>query len=203
MSTPQTAAPALPEDLLEPEITSEVETLRHSTAHVMAHAIQTLWPDAKFGIGPTIENGFYYDVDLGPVKLVPEDLKKIEKAMSRIIEKSAPFKRIEMSCDEAIEFFKKLNQPYKIEIIETLKAGGAKTVSAYQEGDFTDLCRGPHIERPGKIKAYKLLSIAGAYWRGSEKNPQLQRIYGTAFLNREELDEHLKMLEEAKKTRSP
>lgn len=186
-------------DFEEPEIHSEVETIRHSCAHVMAHAIQKIWPDAKFGIGPTVENGFYYDVLMDHV-LVPEDLKKIEKEMKSLIKKNSPFERKEHSIDEALTYFKELNQPFKIEIIETLRDEmGATSVSTYSEGDFTDLCRGPHIEKTGKIKAFKLMSVAGAYWRGNEKNPQLQRIYGTAFESKEELKEYIQLLEEAKK----
>lgn len=186
-------------DLVEPEIHSEVETLRHSAAHVMAHAIQRLWPDAKFGIGPTIENGFYYDVDLAH-KLTPEDLPKIEAEMKKIVDENDSFVREEHSVDEAIGMFRKLDQPFKIEIIEALRENtGATKVSTYQEGDFIDLCRGPHIEKTGKLRAFKLLSIAGAYWRGNEKNPQLQRVYGTAFLDKAELKEYLHFLEEAKK----
>src|SRR4051794_21653354 len=187
-------------DFEEPEIHSEVDTIRHSTAHVMAHAISRLWPQAKFGIGPTIENGFYYDVDFGPdVKLTPQDLPKIEKEMSRVIKANQEFKREEHSIQEAISMFKNLGQDFKIEIINTLAANGSTSVSTYKEGDFIDLCRGPHVTRTIKIKAFKLLSIAGAYWRGKETNPQLTRIYGTAFLTKEELDEYVHMLEEAKK----
>ncbi len=186
-------------EIQEPEIHSEIETLRHSCAHVMAHAIQRLWPQAKFGIGPTIENGFYYDVDLD-VKLVPEDLPKIAKMMTTLIVDNQAFERTEHSIEEAIEIFRNLNQPFKIEIIETLRDTlKATTVSTYKEGDFLDLCRGPHIPKTGQIKAFKLLSLAGAYWRGDEKNKQLQRIYGTAFLNKAELEEHLNLIEEAKK----
>jgi threonyl-tRNA synthetase len=186
-------------DLVEPEIHSELETMRHSAAHVMAHAIQVLWPQAKFGIGPTIENGFYYDVDLD-VKLTPEDLPRIEAEMKKIIDTRKPFVRAEHSVDEAIQFFKKINQPFKVEIIENLRdLTGAKTVSSYSENDFTDLCRGPHVKYTNEIKAFKLLSIAGAYWRGNEKNPQLQRVYGTAFASKAELEEYLHLLEEAKK----
>ncbi|MGK5087194.1 threonine--tRNA ligase [Bdellovibrionota bacterium FG-2] len=186
-------------EIQEPEIHSEVETLRHSCAHVMAHAIQRLWPQAKFGIGPTIENGFYYDIDLD-VKLVPEDLPKIAKMMTTLITDNQAFVRSEHSIEEAIEIFRNLNQPFKIEIIETLRDTlKATTVSTYKEGDFLDLCRGPHIPKTGQIKAFKLMSLAGAYWRGDEKNKQLQRIYGTAFLNKAELDEHLHLIEEAKK----
>jgi threonyl-tRNA synthetase len=187
-------------DFDEPVIHSEVETMRHSAAHIMAHAIQKLWPKAKFGIGPTVENGFYYDVDLGDVKLSPEDLVKIEAEMKKIIKVGASFERQEHSIDEAITMFKKLDQPFKVEIIENLRdLAGAKTVSTYKEGDFLDLCRGPHVQKTSEIKAVKLMSVAGAYWRGSEKNPQLQRIYGVGFPTQAELDEYLHLLEEAKK----
>jgi threonyl-tRNA synthetase len=186
-------------DLIEPEIHSELETMRHSCAHVMAHAIQNLWPKAKFGIGPTIENGFYYDVDL-EVKLSPEDLPKIEAEMRKLIQANETFVREDHKIEDAIGMFRKLNQPFKVEIIENLRDQvKAKTVSSYREGAFVDLCRGPHVKKTGEIKAFKLLSVAGAYWRGSEKNPQLQRIYGAAFLQQKELDEHLALLEEAKK----
>ena len=197
MSTPQ--SPADLRDLQEPEIHSELETMRHSCAHIMAHAIQKLWPQARFGIGPTVEDGFYYDVELD-VKLTPEDLPRIEKEMAAIIQANQPFVRREHPVSEALEQFKKLGQPFKVEIIETLRASvGATTVSTYGEGDFVDLCRGPHVKSAGAVKAFKLLSIAGAYWRGNEKNPQLQRIYGTAFGSQKELDEHLALIEEAKK----
>jgi threonyl-tRNA synthetase len=186
-------------EIVEPDQLSELETLRHSTAHIMAHAISRLWPEAKFGIGPTVEDGFYYDVDL-PHKLTTEDLPKIEKAMKYIIKENQHFKRTEHSIDEAIEKFTAMKQPFKVEIIQTLRDQfGAKSVSTYQEGEFTDLCRGPHIEKPSQVKAFKLMSIAGAYWRGSEKNPMLQRIYGTAFLSQEALDEYLHLIEEAKR----
>lgn len=187
-------------DFEEPEIHSPVETMRHSAAHVMAHAIQRLWPHAKFGIGPTVENGFYYDVDLGDVKLTPEDLPKIEAEMKKIIKERKGFVRNEHSVEEAIEMFKRLNQPFKVEIIENLRdQAGAKTVSTYTEGDFTDLCRGPHVKYVNEIKAVKLMSVAGAYWRGNEKNPMLTRIYGVAFESQAVLDEYLHLLEEAKK----
>jgi threonyl-tRNA synthetase len=186
-------------DFEEPEIHTELETMRHSAAHVMAHAIQKLWPSAKFGIGPTVENGFYYDVDL-PVKLVPEDLPKIEAEIKKLIKAGESFVREEHTIDEAIGMFKKLNQPFKVEIIQDLRDKlGATTVSTYKEGDFIDLCRGPHVKRTSEIKAVKLMSIAGAYWRGKETNPQLQRVYGAAFTSQAELDEYLHLLEEAKK----
>ena len=187
-------------DFEEPEIHSNIETVRHSAAHVMAHAVARLWPQAKFGIGPTVENGFYYDVDLGDVKLTPEDLPKIEAEMKKVFKERKAFVRNEHSIEEAIAIFKKLNQPFKVEIIENLRdQAGATTVSTYTEGDFTDLCRGPHVKYVNEIKAVKLMSLAGAYWRGNEKNPQLTRIYGVAFLTQEELQEHLTMLEESKK----
>jgi threonyl-tRNA synthetase len=187
-------------DFEEPEIHSEVETMRHSAAHVMAHAIQNIWPKAKFGIGPTVENGFYYDVDLGDVKLTPEDLTKIETEMRKVIKSGAAFERTEHSIDDAIALFKRLEQPFKVEIIENLRdLAQAKTVSTYKEGKFIDLCRGPHVSHAAGIKAFKLTSVAGAYWRGSEKNPQLQRIYGVAFQKQEELLEYVHFLEEAKK----
>jgi threonyl-tRNA synthetase len=186
-------------EITEPDQLNELETVRHSCAHVMAHAVSRLWPEAKFGIGPTVEDGFYYDIDL-PVKLQDEDLKKIEKEMSRIVKDGKKFIRKEHTPAEAIEMFKGMNQPFKVEIIETLRDKfKAESVSTYSEGEFTDLCRGPHIEGAGKIKAFKVMSLAGAYWRGDEKNPMLQRIYGTAFLTREALDEYLHFLEEAKR----
>ena len=187
------------QEITEPDQLSDLETVRHSCAHIMAHAISRLWPEAKFGIGPTVEEGFYYDVDL-PVKLTPEDLPKIEKEMKRVIKENQAFIRREHTIAEAIAMFKEMNQPFKIEIIETLSSQfGATSVSTYQEGEFTDLCRGPHVKKPSDIKAFKLMSLAGAYWRGSEKNPMLQRIYGTAFLSQEALDEHVHWIEEAKR----
>jgi len=186
-------------EITEPEHLNELETVRHSCAHLMAHAISRLWPEAKFGIGPTVEDGFYYDIDL-PVKLTTEDLPKIEKVMKRIIQENQPFVRREHSVEEALEMFTKMNQPFKLEIIRTLRDQfDAKTVSTYQQGEFVDLCRGPHIEKPTQVKAFKLMSLAGAYWRGSEKNPMLQRIYGTAFPTQEALDEHVHLIEEAKR----
>ena len=186
-------------EFIEPDSLSPVETMRHSCAHVMAHAVQRLWPNARFGIGPTIENGFYYDIEID-VKLTPEDLPKIEAEMRKLIAAKGAFVRSEAPIEEAISRCRSTNQKFKVEIIETLRdTAGAKSVSFFQEGDFVDLCRGPHLKSTSEIKAFKLLSIAGAYWRGSEKNPQLQRIYGTAFESQAELDEHLKMLEEAKK----
>ena len=186
-------------DILEPNNLNELETIRHSCAHVMAHAISRIWKDAKFGIGPTIEDGFYYDVEL-PVKLTTEDLPKIEKEMKRVIQENQEFIRREHTPEEAIEMFKSVGQVFKVDIIETLVSEHqATSVSTYKQGEFIDLCRGPHIKKPTEIKAFKLLSLAGAYWRGSEKNPMLQRIYGTAFLTKEAMDEHLHFIEEAKR----
>ncbi len=197
---------SIPSDLAEiqTELQSDhqltpLETMRHSCAHLMAHAIQKLWPTAQFGIGPQVENGFYYDVEL-PVKLSPEDLPKIENFMKNLAKQKASFVRKEHSIDEALEFFKKTNQRFKIDLIETLRDKmGAKSVSTFTEGEFTDLCRGPHVATTADLGAFKLMSVAGAYWRGDEKNPQLQRIYGAAFETQAELDEYLHMLEEAKK----
>ncbi len=187
-----------PGDKIEPITFSDPEgkkIFRHSSSHLMAQAIKELYPEAKLAIGPAIENGFYYDIDL-PKSLTPEDLKKIEKKMKEIVKKNYPIERIEMSIEEAKEFYKKEGNPYKLEILNEIEDD---TVSFYKQGDFMDLCRGPHLPSTGKIKAFKLLSIAGAYWRGDEKNKMLQRIYGTSFPRREELDEYLKRIEEAKK----
>ncbi len=185
-------------DFEEPEINSDLETMRHSAAHVMAHAVSRLWPQAKFGIGPTVENGFYYDIELD-VKLTPEDLPKIEEEMAKIIQANQPFTRKEHTIAEAKEIFAKMNQTFKLEIIDALAANGATTVTTYQEGDFLDLCRGPHVKYANNVKAVKLMSIAGAYWRGKPENPQLQRIYGAAFKTKPELAEYLTILDEAKK----
>jgi threonyl-tRNA synthetase len=172
-----------------------LEILRHSTSHVMAHAVQELFPGVKLGIGPAIENGFYYDFDL-PQQITPEDLTKIEEKMREIIKKEHKFERSEMDKAKAIELFEGRGEKYKVELLHEIEDN---KVSIYKSGDFVDLCRGPHIEHTGKIKAFKLLSIAGAYWHGLETNPMMQRIYGTVFPTQKELDEHLKNLEEAKK----
>ncbi len=172
-----------------------LEILRHSTSHIMAQAVSHLFPDVKFGIGPTIENGFYYDFDLHH-SLTEEDLKKIEDEMARIIREDIPFKRTEMPRDEAIKKMESVGQPFKAELIRDIEDD---KVSFYTQGDFVDLCRGPHIQRTSKVKAFKLLSVAGAYWRGKETNPMLQRIYGTAFFTKAGVDKYLKFLEEAEK----
>jgi len=173
----------------------DLETLRHSTSHIMAQAMIELFPGVKLGIGPAIENGFYYDFDL-PEQITPEDLPKIETKMKEIIKASQKFERIEMDKEKAIELFEERGEKYKVELLHEIED---KTVSLYKSGSFVDLCRGPHIEHTGHIKAFKLLSIAGAYWHGIETNPMMQRIYGTVFPSQKELDEYLKQIEEAKK----
>jgi len=174
-----------------------LDILRHSSAHIMAEAVKELFPDVKVAIGPSTESGFYYDFDRD-IPFTEEDLSKIEAKMQEIIEKKQPFKREVKSIDEAIAYFKNLGEVYKLEIIEDLKRQGEKEVSIYTQGGFTDLCRGPHIPDTSFVKAFKLLSVAGAYWRGDENNKMLQRIYGTAFFSKEELEKFLTRLEEAK-----
>lgn len=171
-------------------------TLRHTASHIMAQAIKRLWPEAKLAIGPAIDKGFYYDIDMEHV-LVPEDLPKIEKEMIRIVKENLPIEKNVMPRQEAIEFFKNLNEDYKVELIQDLPEDAI--ISCYKQGDFIDLCAGPHAASTGKVKAFKLQSIAGAYWRGDEKNKMLQRIYGTAFEKKEELEAYLQLLEEAAK----
>lgn len=172
-----------------------LEILRHSVAHIMAHAVKDLFPDVKVTIGPAIEEGFYYDFDRD-TPFTEEDLHKIEKRMHEIIKSRQPFIRKEISKDEAIKLFESLGESYKIEIINEIEN---EKVSIYEEGGFIDLCRGPHIPHTGIVKAFKLLSVAGAYWRGDERNKMLQRIYGTAFPTKEELQDYLNFLEEVKK----
>lgn len=197
----------------------QLYAMRHSLAHITAQAVQHLWPQAKFGVGPVVEHGFYYDIDLGDTKISEDDFKKIEKEMRGIIARNFPFERSEKNVDEAINWAKEHGQPYKEELLNDLRRAGTtiakdldaaelglavggdaavEQVSFYTDGDFTDLCRGPHAESTGKVGAFKLMRVAGAYWRGNEKNPQMQRLYGVAFATQEELDDHLKMLEEAK-----
>jgi threonyl-tRNA synthetase len=167
--------------------------MRHSASHVMAEAVLSIFPDAKFGIGPAIEDGFYYDFDL-PRPLTPDDLPVIEEKMSQIIKADLPFNHREITKAEAKKLF--AAQPYKLELIDEIPD---EKVGIYEQGNFVDLCRGPHVKSTGEIKAFKLTNIAGAYWRGNERFPMLQRIYGTAFSNQKELDEHLATIEEAKK----
>ena len=171
-------------------------TLRHTASHILAQAVKRSWPEAKLAIGPAIDKGFYYDIDMEHT-LTPEDLGKIEKEMSRIVKENLPITKSVMSRQEAIEFFKSKNEDYKVELIEDLPEDAV--ISCYAQGDFIDLCAGPHVASTGKVKAFKLQSIAGAYWRGDEKNKMLQRIYGTAFEKKEELDAYLHLLEEAAK----
>lgn len=206
----------------------QLYAMRHSLAHITAQAVQHLWPNAKFGVGPVVENGFYYDIDLGDEQISESDFKKIEKEMRSIINKDYPFERSEMPIDDALAWAKNAEQPYKMELLNDLKREGTTLaseldatmmgmelpagiggsahqsvqsvvdVSFYTDGDFTDLCRGPHAESTGKVGAFKLMRVAGAYWRGNEKNAQMQRLYGVAFATKEELDAHLEMLEQAK-----
>jgi len=173
----------------------DLGALRHSCSHIMANAVQELYPDAKLGIGPAIENGFYYDFDI-PGGIKEEDLKKIEKLMQKDIGNNHLFTLEEWDAQEAINFFQKKGEKYKVELINEL---GEDKVSIYKHGSFTDLCKGPHVESTGKVKFFKLLATSGAYWRGLESNPQLVRIYGTAFASKDELKKHLQNLEEAKK----
>ena len=172
-----------------------LSTLRHSTSHVMAQAVKQLFPDVKVAIGPAIEDGFYYDF-LKAEPFTPEDLARIEAGMRAIVAADLPFERRELPRAEAIAFFRERGERFKVEILEGIDA---PTVSLYRQGDFIDLCRGPHVARTGELKVFKLLSSSGAFWRGDEKNPMLQRIYGTAWLTQEELDKHLWRLEEARK----
>jgi threonyl-tRNA synthetase len=172
-----------------------LEVLRHTAAHVMAQAVLRLYPDTKLAIGPAIDNGFYYDFDL-PESLKPEDLEKIEAEMAKIIAADFPVERYEMPKQEALDYFRSKGEKYKIELVEGLEDGN---ISFYKQGEFTDLCRGPHLPSTGRLKAFKLMSIAGAYWRGDSSREMLQRIYGTAFPSKKALDEYLFKLEEAKK----
>lgn len=196
-----------------------LHAMRHSLAHITAAAVQRLWPDAKFGIGPVVENGFYYDIDLGERKISEQNFGKIEKVMRKIITEGQEFEHFAMPIDEAIEWAKANNQPYKEELLNDLKRSGttvAKDLDAsemgtiadgdavldevgfYKNGEFVDLCRGPHVDKTSSVGAFKLLRIAGAYWRGKENNPQMQRLYGVAFATQEELDEYIERLEQAK-----
>lgn len=198
----------------------QLHAMRHSLAHITANAVQHLWPEAKFGVGPVVEHGFYYDIDLGETKLNDDDFARIEKEMQAIIKANETFERFEMTVEEALEWAINNDQPYKQELLNDLKRAGTtvakdldvaelglssdadskvEKVSFYRNGDFTDLCRGPHVESTGKVGAFKLMRVSGAYWRGNEKNAQMQRIYGVAFANPKELRLHLDMLEEAKK----
>lgn len=173
-----------------------LDIVRHSTAHLMAQAVKELYPEAQVTIGPAIENGFYYDFSYTR-PFTPEDLKAIEKRMDELASKNIPVVRREMKREEAIDFFLKMGEKYKAELIEAIPEG--ETISLYEQGDFIDLCRGPHVPSTGKLKVHKLMKVAGAYWRGDSKNEMLQRIYGTAWLKKDDLKAYLTMLEEAEK----
>jgi threonyl-tRNA synthetase len=181
--------------LIKPTDPEGLEIIRHSASHIMAQAVRRLYPEVKLAIGPAIENGFYYDLDL-PEPLKPEDLPKIEAEMAKIVQENWPFKRSELSKKEALELFQKTGAKYKLELVEGLEDG---SISFYQQGDFVDLCRGPHLPSTGFLKAFKLMSLAGAYWRGDSSREMLQRIYGTAFPSKNVMDDYLFKLEEAKK----
>ena len=172
------------------------EAYRHTSSHIMAQAIKRLWPEAKLAIGPAIKDGFYYDVDLDH-KITDDDLKKIQKEMKKIIKANYPLEKSILSRDKALELMRQKGEDYKVELINDLPSD--EEISFYTQGEFTDLCAGPHVESTGKIKAIKLMSVAGAYWRGNEKNKMLQRVYGTAFSSQEELQEYIDRIEEAKK----
>ena len=174
----------------------ELDALRHTASHVMAQAVKRLWPEARLAIGPSIADGFYYDFDL-EYRFSDEDLAAIEKEMKKIVKAGYKLEHFDLPREEALKWADEANEPYKRELIEDLP--DEETLSFYKEGEFVDLCRGPHIENTGRVRAFKLLSVAGAYWRGNEKNKMLQRIYGTAFGTREELDAHLARIEDAKK----
>lgn len=169
---------------------------RHTSSHIMAQAVKKIWPEAKLAIGPAIENGFYYDIDMEH-RITDQDLLKIQKEMKKIIQANYPIERFELPRDEAIEFERKAGEDYKVELIEDLPED--EVISFYKQGDFVDLCAGPHMESTGQVKAIKLTSVAGAYWRGDEHNKMLQRIYGTSFPSQAELDDYLAKIEEAKK----
>ncbi|MFH1508795.1 MAG: threonine--tRNA ligase [bacterium] len=181
-----------------PKKMNKIEIMRHSTAHVLAAAVLQMFPEAKIGTGPIIDNGFYYDFDL-PRTLIPEDLPILEKKMKKLIGGNHPFDKEEVVIAEAKKLFSEASQNYKVELIEELSKLGEKKVSVYKTGNFVDLCRGPHLDSTGEIKAFKLTKISGAYWRGDENKPMLQRIYGVAFATDKELKKHLELLAEAKK----
>ncbi|MED3978609.1 threonine--tRNA ligase [Priestia megaterium] len=184
-------------EIITQDAPEALEIMRHSTAHLMAQAIKRLYKDVKvqLGVGPVIENGFYYDIDMEE-SITPEDLGKIEKEMKKIVNSNIEIERKEVSREEAIQLFKEVGDELKLELIDAIPAG--EKVTIYQQGEFFDLCRGVHVPSTGKIKEFKLLSVAGAYWRGDSDNQMLQRIYGTAFFTKADLDEHLRLLEEAK-----
>lgn len=194
--------------------------MRHSSAHILASAVQRIWPQAKFGVGPVVENGFYYDIDLGDTKISEEDFDRIETEMTAIVKGIVPFERLQMPIDEAIAWAEQAKQPYKMELLNDLKRAGTtvakdlnaeelgtiatgeaqvENVSFYKNGDFIDLCRGPHVESTGQVGAFKLQRVGGVYWRGKDTNAQMQRVYGVAFATPKELRQYLDMLEEARR----
>src|SRR5688572_21549176 len=177
-----------------------LDLIRHDAAHVMAEAVLELWPDAKISIGPPVADGFYYDIEFpGGEQISEDELPRIEEVMRAHIKADEPFERRDIPADEALEKFRAEGQDYKVELIEDLKAGeGVDTVSLYRNGDFEDLCRGPHAPSTGRIKAVKLNSVAGAYWRGDENRQMLTRIYGTAFFSKKDLEAHLERIEAAR-----
>jgi len=198
---------------------NHLHAMRHSLAHITAAAVKRIWPEAKFGVGPVVENGYYYDIDLGDKKISEDDFGKIEKVMAEIVAENQDFERFTMPIDDAIAWARDNSQPYKEELLNDLKRSGTTVakdldasemgtiaegdaaldeVSFYKNGDFTDLCRGPHVANTSEVGAFKLMRIAGAYWRGNENNPQMQRLYGVAFATKEELDVYLERLEQAK-----
>ena len=197
----------------------ELHAMRHSLAHITASAVQRLWPEAKFGVGPVVENGFYYDIDLGETKISDEDFPKIEAEMRKIIDEDQAFEHSTKSIDDAIAWAESEDQPYKTELLNDLKREGTTSaadieaealgtvgdgaaveeVGFFTNGNFVDLCRGPHVESTGKVGAFKLDKVAGAYWRGDENKPQMQRLYGIAFANQEDLEGYVELQEEAKK----
>src|SRR5665647_2149776 len=197
----------------------QLHAMRHSLAHITAAAVQRLWPEAKFGVGPVVDNGFYYDIDLCETKISEANFPKIEKSMRGLIDYGDDFERIEMPIDQAITWARENSQPYKEELLNDLKRSGTtvandldinelglatdgesvvETVSFYKNSNFVDLCRGPHVANTKDVGVFKLLRVAGAYWRGKETNPQMQRLYGVAFATQPELDQYLEMLEQAK-----
>jgi threonyl-tRNA synthetase len=197
----------------------QLYAMRHSLAHITAAAVKRLWPEAKFGIGPVVENGFYYDIDLGDVRISEQNFPKIEKMMRRIIAETQDFEQFSLPVDDAISWAKEGNQPYKEELLNDLKRSGTtvvkeldvaevgtitggeavvKTVGFYKNGDFIDLCRGPHVSNTNEVGAFRLMRVAGAYWRGNEKNRQMQRLYGVAFATQVELDDYLERLDQAR-----
>ena len=198
---------------------ADLHAMRHSLAHIMATAVTTLWPNARLGVGPVVENGFYYDIDIPGVSITDADFKAIEKEMRKVIGRNESFERSTMPIKDALEWAKRNGQVYKEELLNDLMRAGTTVakdldsemlgvasdeskvdeVSFYTNGAFCDLCRGPHVESTGKVGAFRLMRVAGAYWRGKDTNPQMQRLYGVAFATDRELNEYLQMLEEAKK----